>query len=261
MKKMLCFCFLFMLLAQSASAAEGEVIGNCNELMTAMSDPPATVRETGLGDLTADAIRYCANSNLAIVPASEFAANLQPGNLTQRNIETVLPGDALYYIATVSAQDLADMILASVSHTVLTESGSIDVTASASGDFLQISGFSFRYDPNRIPTDRLYELSIDGKAADPQNTERIYTLALPESMLSSLGLSGKPLNLTACDCLCRYVQACGNVSLPEGNRIYPIAIRENDYINRFPLVLLAFAAAVIVVSGKFFLKSSNAKRK
>lgn len=245
---------LLLVLGTQASALEsGEALGLCGSLMQAMSEPPATISETSLGDLTADAVRFAAGTDLAVVPAGEFAANIQPGEVTMEDIHLALPGNVQYVSVAITPAEFTQLMEYACSHIQLTESCAIDRKSSASNDFLQISGFTLRYDPNFLPGRRVQEIMINGAECDP---ESLYTLSLPESYCSAAGLdlSREDTGFTAAEALAAYICNGGAEEAPSGGRIHAIAVRDNDLINTFPVVLVAFAAVIVAVCAKLLIK-------
>lgn len=233
------------------SEAETDVLGICGTLMQAMSDPPATISETSLGDLTADAVRAMAGTDLAVVPAWAFSANLQPGEVTLADVQAALPDDTQYVAHEITPAALVLLMEDSVGNIQLTESYAIDRNSSSNINFLQISGFSVRYDPNMSPGERIVSLTIDGIEYDLQDDQTIFSIALPQTLLQE---EHEGTGFTAAEALAAYIRIEGTVSTPEAGRIHAIAVRDNDLINTFPVVMVALAAIIIAVCAKLCTK-------
>lgn len=256
MKRMIPFLLLLFLLSlpTAARADDTAPLGTAAALLDAMSSPPATVAETALGNVTADAVRAAAGADLALVPASFFSANIQPGEVFEEDIRLALPKQDAFVVIQLSPTQLHCIMEQALSHVVLTESYAIDREASASDDFLQISGFTVRYDPNMLPGNRIHTLTIAGVSYSPEDNEPLFTAAMPLKLAEAIVSSTAESTFTAADALIAYFRSEETVTIPEGERLHAIAVRDNDYIHRFPVVLVCFAAIVIVVCGKGLIK-------
>lgn len=263
-KQILCFLLFipFLLSLPAQAAGDSEPVGYCQSLLQAMSDPPATVAETPLGSVTADAVRVAAGSDLAVVTADEFYANIQPGDVTAEDIAAALPYNQPYVLISVTVQELVALLEKTYANIRLTEEYSIDKEQSASGDFLQISGFSVHYDPNLPVGQRVRKLWIANVEQDLSDTRQQFILAMPAHQYDSTVFSSSPVSsdITAAGALIDYFILQDSVALPPDGRIHPIAVRDNDLINNYPVILIAFCIIVIVVCGKFLLKMAATNR-
>lgn len=256
-KFLLLLIFIPSLLLHSAALADTLApLGTASTLLDAMSEPPATVAETALGDVTADAVMTAAGTDLALIPASCFNSNIQPGEVYEEDIRLALPTQENFVIVQISPAQLHRIMEQALSGIVLTESYAIDQNASASDDFLQIAGFTVRYDPNRLPGNRIHTLTIAGTTYSPEDDAPLFTAAMPASLADTVSsdVSDAESTLTPANALIARFLSEETVSPPESGRLYAMAVRDNDYINRFPVVLLCFAAIVMVVCCKSLIK-------
>lgn len=260
MKRSLIFLLLLLgfpfLLQTAAMADNSRPLGTAAALLDAMSSPPATVSETALGNVTADAVMTAAGTDLALVPAGFFSANIQPGAVSDADIRLALPEQEPFVVVQLTPARLHRIMEQALSGVVLTESYAIDQDASTNDGFLQIAGFTVRYDPNMLPGNRIHTLTIAGVSYSSEDTEPLFTAAMPHSLATanSTDVVVAETTLTAADALIAYFQSEGTVAPPDFARLHAMAVRDNDYINRFPVVLLCFAAIVVVVCGKGLVK-------
>lgn len=244
--------FVFVLPTTSLAGSE-ERLGTAATLLDAMSSPPATSAETALGDVTADAVRAFTGADLALVPARSFNANIQPGDVYEADIRYALPYDENYSVIDITPAQLHSIMEQALSSITLTDSYAIDHDASVSGDFLQIAGFSVQYDPNMPASRRVHTLTINGIEYSALDTTPVFTAAMPYSLAAAYSSAAVSLDLTPADAVTAYFRSEVTVSAPDSDRIHAIAVRDNDYIHRFPIVLLCFAAIAVIVCSKGLL--------
>ena len=143
--------------------------------------------EVALGDLIADAIRARYGTQLAVenggtirsaLPSSYApqdttlrrpAPGYQPGppyDVVAGDVYSVLPFGNSVVTRTVSSVQLYAML-----------ENSVSVLPAASGRFLQVSGFSFKYDPSKPAGSRVVSVTLDGGAPILKDATS-YTLAV-----------------------------------------------------------------------------------
>ena len=159
-------------------------------------------RETGIGDLCADAYRYVTGADIAFVNGGGIRADIEKGDVTFANIIALHPyGNSLYVVKT-SGQHILDA-LEWCSRNVTTLSEKDGAAVGENGGFLQVSGIKYTIDPTVKSTcvegengefvkvagaRRISDVQVlkNGKyvALDPKGT---YTLASHNYMLQSGG--------------------------------------------------------------------------
>ncbi|QCJ44152.1 hypothetical protein FAY30_20830 [Bacillus sp. S3] len=130
-------------------------------------------KETNLGNLIADGMAQKANeilkndTTIAMQNGGGIRASIQQGDVTLGDIHTVMPFANLLVTLDLTGQEIWDALEHSVSKV---ESGA--------GQFMQVSGIQFKYDPAKPAYDRVWEVKV--KTADgyePINLNKVYSVA------------------------------------------------------------------------------------
>lgn len=144
--------------------------------------------ETNLGDLIADAFRDQTGADVAIMQAGSIRVSIPAGDITGRDILTVLPFNKELCTAEVSGQQILDALEFGVSK-----------LPNMFGGFLQVSGLTYEIDadvPSGCITDengmfagvsgerRVKNVMVGGEPIDP---DKVYTLAGDGYTLRSQG--------------------------------------------------------------------------
>lgn len=114
-------------------------------------------RETNLGDLVADIVRFSAGGDAAILNGGAIRAGIKKGAIRVKDIYSALPFDN--YI--VAVRLTGEQIRRALEHGV----SSVD---SGSGAFPQVSGISFSYSRAAVAGKRVREIFVNGKPVDPR---------------------------------------------------------------------------------------------
>lgn len=126
--------------------------------------------ETSFGDLTADALAAAAQTTIALVPALSFkSGTIPPGPVTEPAVRALLtlPTETWVVVALTGAQ-LRETLERSVARAPQPNAG-----------FLQVSGVTLTYDPNRPRNARIISLMASGAEVVP---DRLYEVAMPLSL-------------------------------------------------------------------------------
>ena len=128
--------------------------------------------ETNLGDLVADAVRAAAQSDAALVNGGGVRGDRvhAPGPLTRRTIIEVHPFGNV--VTTLSVP--GSVIVAALEHGV----SRLPLSA---GQFPQVSGLTFRVNPDASPGARVSDVRVQNAPIDPN---RLYTLAVPDFLIA-----------------------------------------------------------------------------
>ncbi|MFJ7729584.1 5'-nucleotidase C-terminal domain-containing protein [Neobacillus sp. NPDC097160] len=130
-------------------------------------------KETNLGNLIADGMAQKANeilknnTTIAMQNGGGIRASIQKGDVTLGDIYTVLPFANLLVTLDLTGEEIWQALEHSVSKV---ESGA--------GQFMQVSGLQFKYDPKKDPYKRVWEVKV--KTADgyePINLTKTYSVA------------------------------------------------------------------------------------
>jgi len=116
-------------------------------------------RRTALGSFISAAMQDKAGADLALISSGGIRASLPEGEISQRDLLTVLPFGNRLVVVTLSGRELADYVLALARMTP------------GSGAFAQYSGLAFVFDGSAVR-----DIRIGGQPLAP---ERRYRMALP----------------------------------------------------------------------------------
>jgi 5'-nucleotidase len=121
--------------------------------------------ETNVGNLVTDVMRTRLRADVAVVNGGGIRGNqvLPAGSLTRKDVNALLPFLNVLVMLEVPGKVLVDVLERSVA-----------VYPREFGGFLQVSGLTFVFDPNRPAGQRVVRVLVGGQPLDP---ERHYTLA------------------------------------------------------------------------------------
>jgi 5'-nucleotidase len=127
--------------------------------------------ETNLGDLVADAVRAAARSDAALVNGGGIRGDRihTPGPLTRRTLVEIHPFGNVVTTLNVPGR----VIVAALEHGV----SRLPLTA---GQFPQVSGLTFRVNPDASPGARVSDVRVQNA---PLDLNRIYSFAVPDFLL------------------------------------------------------------------------------
>lgn len=165
--------------------------------------------ESELGNLAADAFRWAAKSDIAIINGGGLRADLPAGDIRKRNTVTIFPFGNTLRVAEIKGSAIREML-----------EHSVEFYPSSFGGFLDVSGMTFSYDPSKPPKHRVAEILVDGQPLDENKT---YTIALGDfqaaggdgySMLTNLKIVGELGNFD--EILADYLNAVGMSGIEVG---------------------------------------------
>lgn len=126
--------------------------------------------ESELGNLTTDAFRWFAKTDIAISNGGSLRAALPAGDVKRRDIISIFPFGNIVRSAEISGATIRDML-----------EHSVEYYPASFGGFLNVSGMTFSYDPSKPPKHRVEEILINGQ---PLNANKIYTIAMTDFQTS-----------------------------------------------------------------------------
>ena len=250
-------------LAVPAGAA-GEVVGQNETLLTAMNGPGARGEECTLGDAAADALRDYAGTDIAVLPGGVFAFNLLGGDVTEEDVRLIFPEDDALGAAEITGAQLWDMLERSVSAVTVGENDRVDWDSSLSDGFLQVSGFSFRFDASDPPGARVAEVTLDdGREISVGDSETVLTAASTAALLAGGcgydAVDYSPLELTLPEAFIRYIAGQnGALVRPELSRIGMFGTADSAFLNGVgssAVLFLACAGAIALIGALTFGRS------
>ena len=121
------------------------------------------LKESNLANIIADSLRYLTGADFAIQNGGGVRASIPAGDISIKDIFTVLPFDNIVVVVEATGQTIWDAL----EHGVSWYPG-------AAGGFLQVSGLTYTFDAAKEPGSRIVEVLVDGK---PIDLEKTYTLA------------------------------------------------------------------------------------
>lgn len=246
---------LFLLfLPHPGARAQEEVLGQNGTLLTAMNEPGARGAECTLGDVTADAARGYAGTDIALIPGGVFRFNLLGGDITREDIDLVFPQNDMLGVGEITAEELWAVLEQSVSAITLNEKDRIDWDRSLSDGFLQVSGLTFRFDASNPPGERVLEAALaDGTALSPDDgttavtvvsTEAFFTgeLAYPEREWT-------PLECGLADMFAQYTAALEDpLEAPAQDRIRRVGTQDSAFLSDVGSSVFLFLACAGVIA-------------
>lgn len=126
--------------------------------------------ESNLGNLVADALRSMTGAEIALVRGGDIRASVPAGDVTKKQLTEVLPlGHSVVTVSVTGEQLIAAL-----------ENG-VSLYPAADERFPQVSGLSFRFDPDQPVGSRVFDVKVGG---EPVDTAKTYSLAACDDSLS-----------------------------------------------------------------------------
>lgn len=129
-------------------------------------------KETNLGNLSADAVRAAAGSDIGFVNGGNIRVSLEPGDITLGRLAELFPFGNTVQVKKITGEDLIKVLEQSVSG-----------YPAAQGGFLHVSGMKFVFDPAKEVGSRVVEVTVGDK---PLTNDAEYTVAINDF----LGIGG-----------------------------------------------------------------------
>ena len=126
--------------------------------------------ESELGNLAADAFRWAAKSDIAIVNGGGLRDDLPEGDVRRRNTMAIFPFGNTLRVAEIKGSTVREML-----------EHSVEYYPASFGGFLDVSGLTFSYDPAKPAKHRVTEILVGGQPLDENKT---YTIALADFQTS-----------------------------------------------------------------------------
>ena len=126
--------------------------------------------ESELGNLAADAFRWAAKSDIAIVNGGGLRDDLPAGDVRRRNTMAIFPFGNTLRVAEIKGSTVREML-----------EHSVEYYPASFGGFLDVSGLTFSYDPAKPAKHRVTEILVNGQ---PIDENKIYTIALADFQTS-----------------------------------------------------------------------------
>lgn len=131
------------------------------------------VQESNLGNWMADLMREYVGADVAFINSGAIRRSIAAGPITLGDIYEVHP----FNNTIIGLELTGKQILAALENSVLHY-------PDASGRFLQVSGLSYTFDPNKPPGERVVSVRIHSTAAhpdgEPLRLDEVYRVAIPD---------------------------------------------------------------------------------
>ena len=122
------------------------------------------LKESNLGNIIADSLKEFTGSDIAFQNGGGIRASIGTGDITLKDVYTILPFDNLVVVQNLTGKTVWDAI----------EHG-VSVYPGAAGQFLQVSGIEYTFDAAKAPGSRLISVTIDG---NPIDLEKVYSVTV-----------------------------------------------------------------------------------
>jgi len=139
-----------------------EVVAKTSVHLDGSRDPGVRTKETNLGDLAADALKYVSGADVALTNGGGIRTSLEIGDITYGDINSVFPFGNTVVTFDITGAD----ILAALQH------GTKSLPA-ASGGLPQVAGMDYEVH-TYLTTDRVKNVMING---EPLDLVKTYTMA------------------------------------------------------------------------------------
>jgi len=132
--------------------------------LVALDGERADVRtkETNLGNYVADWMRISTGADIAFMGGGSIRVSVPAGDVTVGNIYAVLPFDNFLEVLEIKGSTLKAAL-----------ENSVSAYPAQLGGFLQVSGFSFSFDPSKPAGSRVVSITRDGKPVDMNATYKL----------------------------------------------------------------------------------------
>ena len=205
-------------------------VGNTTESMSAKRAPGIRTQGMPLGNLVADAYREAAEADLGVANGGDIRADLVEGTVTMGDIISVLPFGNTLMVKMVTPAILRKALENGVSGIILDEQGNIDHVKSEQGKYLQVSGFSFTYNPAAPVGERIVSITLDnGTELSLSDNETRFSLSGTSfvmngnehyTMLGELPVSRELI--AADEALAEFIRKHSPIVTPKEDRIFII---------------------------------------
>jgi 5'-nucleotidase len=121
-------------------------------------------KETVMGNLVADAMRWAADTDIAFENGGDIRASFDVGDITVGEVNATLPFSNYLCKTRLKGSVIKEALEVSVSSYPETRGG-----------FLQVSGLTFEFDPAKAAGRRIVSVSVGGKPLDPDKEYTVVT--------------------------------------------------------------------------------------
>jgi 5'-nucleotidase len=148
---------------ETADMKSKEVVAISDVTLTDFEKEVVRSGESVIGDMVADSMRWAANSDIAICNSGVIRGPIYQGRVTLGTISNVLPYSNIIYAAELEGAVIREALEYSAA-----------LYGQEDGGFLQVSGLSYAFDPEKPAGSRLTEVTVGGV---PLSDDQVYSVA------------------------------------------------------------------------------------
>lgn len=213
--------------------------------------------ETNLGDLITDAMLNATDADLAIINSGGIRASIEAGDITRGDILTVLPFSNFGVTKHVTGAEIMEMLEISVS-----------IYPELSGEFLQMSGIEFTFDPSLPVGERVVDstVKIGGEVIDLQREYLLvtndyiaygntYTMIVDNPRVMEFGLIDEMVTeyINSLDSLAGYAEAAERI-VAASESPNPPQVGDADM---WPIFAVLVVAGIALAFGRAHIRSAR----
>ncbi len=121
-------------------------------------------RETTLGNLVTDIMKYKADTDVAITNGGGIRHSVPAGEITLEDVLEIHPFENKIVVIELTGEEIIDMLEHGVSH-----------HPEHWGGFLHVSGLKYTFNPLNEPGERIHQVWYEGELIDPEETFDVAT--------------------------------------------------------------------------------------
>lgn len=239
-------------LTSALGYAEDDVICSVDSLIRGNASQGATLGETALGDITADALLAAGCADVAIVNGGELKSNIVAGACKWSDVLSVFRENKSIAVAEITSAQLWDMLEYGVGFTTLGADEKIDTEVSAFEGFPQVAGITFEYDSSAPVGERIRYILVGDTEAVKGDSQTTFTLCATEFMLSGgYGYDAHEyvsLNMGLANALAEYLKLGEyTATITEADRIITIGNKDEPLIPRGVVLIIGLIGCIFCV--------------
>lgn len=138
-------------------------------------------QETNTGNLFTDAMRAGADADIGIVWSGPIGGDIEAGPLTRADIYSIVRADSIIMKMEMTGEAIVDALNIMV-----------DAYPEVSGNFPQVSGIKFKFDPDQESGNKVFDVTVNG---EPIDLNKNYTVATYEAFFGVVGVPESGIRL------------------------------------------------------------------
>lgn len=224
-----------------------EAVGRLN-MPLSYNEQDLKTKSTPLGNFLAEALRDCAKADFAVIKGSDIKGGLSV-EITGNELYSLFDRNDTVEVRKITGANFLKAMEMCVNKIVKNETGEIDYEKSVSDNFLQISGFSFEYNPDYPIGKRIIRLVSDNGTVIKSDS-KLYTVAGESEFFNTyneyFSSAEKVETLTTViDAVKEYITGKDEIEIYEAERIKPTN-EKKSYMWVVWICIGSFLAAVLI---------------